>query len=167
VLIYFTEEASFLPRHLKFFWIGLLIYAASFVLIATGPSLGRDGFDGRLPGAFCAFYAFWLPLDFARDALFNNVPMDMGPVPYLSLLLSGWVNPVFLVAAFLQLTEKHPRLCRILKIAVVTMIPFTWVFFATFPMFYPREGHVLWVTGMLVALFSERLAKLQNLRTAD
>jgi hypothetical protein len=80
-------------------------------------------------------------------------------VPYLSLLIAGWINPVFLVTAFFVLAEAHQRLVALLKVAVVVMIPFTWLFFATFRAVYPREGHFLWVFGMLLALFSDRVTR--------
>lgn len=147
---------------LKLFWWGLLIYAVSFVLLAVGPS-GDHG-ASSLPGVVCAFYAFVLPINFAWGALFHNVPMDMGVVPYVSLLISGWVNPAFLITAFFDLAETHPHMVRILKVAVVAMIPFTWLFFASFPVFYPREGHFLWAIGMLVVMFSKPLARFTDSR---
>lgn len=142
--------------HLKLYWWGLLIYLVSFFLLAIGPSGTAAG--SSLPGAFCAFYAFVLPIDFAWGALFHNVPIDIGVVPFVSLLISGWINPVFLILAFSDLADTHPRLVRILKVAVVAMIPFTWLFFATFPIFYPREGHFAWVIGMLLVVFCKPLA---------
>jgi len=111
-----------------------------------------------MPGFMCAFYAFFLPLEEAQNALIYNVPIPVPPVPYLSLVIAGWINPVFFIAAFLMLAEIHQRLLVVLKVAVVLMIPFTWLFFATFRMFYPREGHFVWVAGMLLVLFSDRLA---------
>jgi len=34
------------------------------------------------------------------------------------------------------------------------MIPFCWIVFYN-ERLYPREGHILWVAGMVLALFSE------------
>jgi len=160
-LINCVSEVLLLPRHLKLFWIGLLIYVASFFLFATGGSVG----DGRMPGFLCAFFAFVLPPDLAKKALFDNVPIStvIGPVPYFSLLIAGWINPVFLITAFLFLAGIHRRLADILKVAVVLMIPFTWLFFATDRMFHPREGHFFWVVGMLLVLFSDRLVSSEGL----
>ena len=109
-------------------------------------------------GFLCAFYAFALPIELGTKALFHNVPMPIDPVPYLSLLIAGWINPVFVVTAFLSLTQTHQRLVAVLKAAVVLMILFTLLFFATFKMFYPREGYFAWLVGMLLALFSGRIA---------
>jgi hypothetical protein len=110
-----------------------------------------------MPGFLCAVYAFSYPLDEARLALFHNVPLPIGLVPYFSLLIAGWINPVFLITAFLMLARTHQRLVVILKVAVVLLIPFTWLFFATFGALYPREGYFVWVAGMLLVLFSDRL----------
>jgi hypothetical protein len=149
-----VAEAFLLPPHLKLFWTGLRIYAISFVLFATAGSAG----DGRMLGFMCAFFAFVLPVNEATLALFHNVPLSIPPVPYVSLIIAGWINPIFLVIAFLILTGLHQRLVAILKVAVVLMLPFTWLFFATFRMYYPREGHFLWVVGILLGLFSGRIA---------
>ena len=125
-----------------------------FCSFATGGSVG----DGRMLGLMCAFFAFVLPVNAARLALFHNVPLPIPPVPYVSLIIAGWINPIFLVTAFLILAGVHQRLVAILKGAVVLMLPFTWLFFGTFRMFYPREGHFLWVIGILLVLFSDRIA---------
>ena len=144
-----------MPLHLRLFYSGLLLYAASFFLLATG---SFPPGDGRMLGFLCAFYAFALPIELGTKALFHNVPMPIDPVAYLSLLIAGWINPVFVVTAFLSLTQTHQRLVAVLKAAVVLMILFTLLFFATFKMFYPREGYFAWLVGMLLALFSGRIA---------
>ena len=140
-----------MSRKLRLFWIGLLVYATSFFLLGTGSSPPGDG---RMPGFLCAFFAFFGPLDEARLALFHNVPLFLPPVQYFSLLVAGWINPVFLTTVFLMLAETHERLVVVLKATVLLMIPFTWLFFASFRESYPREGYFLWVFGMLLVLFS-------------
>jgi len=139
---------------LKVFWTGLAIYAVSFFLLATG---GSSAGDSRMPGFFCAFYALVFPWVEAKDAWLHNMPPVLGPVPWISLLVSGLINPVFLTTAFLDLTDQHPRAFVILRILVVVMIPFCWIFFYTFPFGYPREGHFVWIIGMLLTLFSREL----------
>jgi hypothetical protein len=108
-----------------------------------------------MPGFLCAVAAVWFPLEPAIKSGMFHIRL----VPYLSLLIAGWINPVFLVTAFFVLAEAHQRLVALLKVAVVVMIPFTWLFFATFRAVYPREGHFLWVFGMLLALFSDRVTR--------
>lgn len=118
-------------------------------------------------GFLCAFYAFALPLELGTKALFHNVPMPIDAIPYLSLLIAGWINPVFVAAAFLSLTRIHKKLVAVLKSAVLIMILFTLLFFATFKMFYPREGYFIWLAGMLLVLFSDRIANREDIRTAN
>jgi hypothetical protein len=42
----------------------------------------------------------------------------------------------------------------ILRTITLVMIPFCWIVFYD-EHAYPREGHVLWIAGMVLALFSE------------
>jgi hypothetical protein len=69
-------------------------------------------------------------------------------------LLIGWINPVFIIAAFLELSEYCPRLFPILRIAISSIVPVPWVlFFQARQRVYPREGYFLWILGMLLAIF--------------
>ncbi len=46
----------------------------------------------------------------------------------------------------------------VLRIVVILMIPFCWVVFH-YESLHPREGHFVWIIGMLLVLFSPELAK--------
>jgi len=75
------------------------------------------------------------------------------------LVVSGLINPVFIVTAFLEPSGVYARRVPVLRIMVVIMIPFCWIFFATSRFdVYPRGGHFLWIIGMLIVLFSGQLA---------
>jgi hypothetical protein len=143
----------------KLLWIGLLLYVVSFFLMATGAPSPVDGQtpDGRMPGFLCAFFAFIYPLEEARLALFDHVPPTLGAISFISLLVSGWINPVFVVTVFLDLSEQYERRVSILKIVLVVMMLFTAVFFMTFPVLFlhPREGYFLWLVAMFLALFAD------------
>jgi hypothetical protein len=78
---------------------------------------------------------------------------------YVSLLLSGWINPIFLVALFYVFRGQHHRAVTILSVVILLMIPFCWVVFL-YEDFFPREGHFLWIIGMLLVLFSEQFSQL-------
>jgi hypothetical protein len=59
-----------------------------------------------------------------------------------------------IIAAFLELSEYCPRLFSILRIAIFSIVPSTWVlFFQARQQVYPREGYFLWILGMLLAMF--------------
>ena len=108
-----------------------------------------------MPGFLCAFFAFVYPLEEARLVLFNHVPPTLSAIPSLALIVSGWINPVFVVTMLLDLGEQHERTVSILKMVLVVMMLFTVVFFVTYPLSYPREGYFLWLVAMLLALFAE------------
>lgn len=130
------------------FRVGLVIYLLSFFLVATGD---REGRTGRLTGYECAYFAVKLPL---TDTPFSPDSADYAPpFTYLSILISGLINPVFLGYTTLAFLKRKPRTARVLKFALLAMIPFCWVVFHSLEV-YPREGHVLWVIGMLLVLYS-------------
>jgi hypothetical protein len=64
------------------------------------------------------------------------------PFLYLSILISGLINPIFLGYTTLAFLKRTPRTARVLRFALLLMIPFCWV--------------VLWVIAMLLVLFSSR-----------
>ncbi len=124
--------------------IGLTLYVGSFFLMAVGHFRGSP-----MPGYDCAWMALrfpWGPNLFGHQGLFENRLLD-----YLGVLLSGWINPTFLVAALFVFLRPSARTTRVLAIAVLAMIPFCWIVFHYHGM-YPREGHVVWIAGMLLVL---------------
>jgi hypothetical protein len=141
---------------LKVFWLGLAIYAVSFFLLATG---GSSVGDGRMPGFLCAWFALAVPVSEALRG-FRCGPFENNIFAYFALLISGWINPVFLLTAFLDLSDSYRRAVSVLRIIVTLMLPFCWIFFYYFRnMYYPREGHFVWIIGMLLTLFSHEIAE--------
>lgn len=148
------EHSSSMSVNQALLRLGLVIYAFSFFLIATGD---RKGPTGRLTGYECAYLAVESAI---TDIPFTNSAVYAPPfgkvqnlVLYLSILISGLINPVFLVYATLAFLNRKVRVRRVLKFALLSMIPFCWVVFH-FLEVYPREGHALWVSGMLLVLVS-------------
>lgn len=133
------------------FYIGLALYAVSFFLIAVATLDAYGGaYSAPMRGYDCARFALglaWVPNLFGHQGLFEDRQLD-----YLGVLLSGWTNPTFLVAAFFAFFRLSARITRILAIATLAMIPFCWVVFY-YHHFYPREGHFVWIAGMLLVLF--------------
>jgi hypothetical protein len=135
------------------FRLGLGIYVLSFFLLATEDSKGgwASGSAGPLRGYECAFFALKSPL---TSTPFSPDSADYAPpFLYLSILISGLINPVFLGYTTLSFLKRKPQTTRVLKFALLAMIPFCWVVFHSLEV-YPREGHVLWVIGMLLVLYS-------------
>jgi len=88
--------------------------------------------------------------------LFHYVPPVFGLCAYISLLVSGWVNPLFLFVALLDLADFQQRLASILRKVILGMFPFAW-FFAFYELHaFPREGHFLWIVGMLLTLYPKQ-----------
>src|SRR5271154_2915825 len=107
----------------KIFRVGLLFYSVSFFLIAakeTEPTLGR------LPplGGFFAVEAFVYPLMIAYGTLHGWYSMpELGP--FICVLLSGWVNPSFVLAVLFAQVDILPKLRRWLRYLTLSLIPFT------------------------------------------
>ena len=136
-----------MPVKQPWFALGLFLYTVSFFLTATGAASPV----GRLKGFECAYFVESLPLTdtpFKTDSTFYHQPFL-----YFSVVISGLINPGFLVYVILAGLKRNPRLQKVLRFALFSMIPFCWIVFYFFKV-YPREGHVLWVVGILLALFS-------------
>ncbi|GEM_PF-2483679 len=80
----------------------------------------------------------------------------------VSLEISGLINLVFWAAAVLILRGTHHRLVRALRIAILLMIPFSWIVFYV-EQLNPREGYFLWIAGMMLILFSTARSQESNL----
>jgi hypothetical protein len=131
--------------------VGLVIYVFSFFFVATAD---LRGVTGRMTGYECAYLAIQSSLTDNPFSPNSAAASTSAPVfVYLSILISGLINPVFLIYMTLTSLKRAPRAVRALKFALLAMIPFCWVVFY-FVEIYPREGHVLWVIGMLLVLLS-------------
>jgi hypothetical protein len=131
-----------IARRVGIFWTGLAIYAGSFFLAAVAFSTVGSR---PLRGYWCAVEALRLPF---QAALFETQHFER-----FSLLISGLVNVTFLLFVVLVLGNRGRLLTAGLRIMVPVMIPFCWVVFY-YERVYPREGHFLWILGMLFVLLS-------------
>jgi hypothetical protein len=131
----------------------LSMYVASFFLLTIG-DFGRV--VGPLRGYFCAELALIYPFSEDGRSLFHERPIE-----YFAFLGSGLINPVFLITFFLHLCRVKPRVQVVLRNLTILMIPLCWIVFQ-YERFYPREGYILWVVGMLLTLFAMSDAKLRH-----
>lgn len=128
------------------FLIGMLSYLGSFFLFAFGGGGGRP-----VRGYYAAILAV---LMLSHQNPFSPTSIFQGNISeYVALLLSCWINPLFLITIAVILIERHQRVVAILRIILLVMIPFCWVVFY-YERFYPREGHFVWIFGMALALLS-------------
>ena len=135
-----------MTRQRAIVWIGLAMYAVSFVLVAVG---GPDWMRGWT----CAYLALSFPLSALRDpALHPNLLF------FLPLLVSGWINVLFLVALILRASRRQAWALALLRVIILLMIPGCWLVFLE-TLRPPREGHFVWIIGMLLVLFSDELSQ--------
>src|ERR1700685_648462 len=107
-----------MTRQQKILWIGVVLYVASFFMPAMARGISTSP-SGWAPGYACAWYAFALPL--GGFGAFQN------HLEYFSLLISGWINPLFLMVAPSAFRGRQRQFLGILRIVVLLMIPFCWV----------------------------------------
>jgi hypothetical protein len=85
-----------------------------------------------------------------------NINFFVRTAQNIPVLISGWINIAFLATVAIGWRSGNGRAFRILRTTTPVMIPFCWiVFYHERP--YPREGHVLWIASMVVALLSVRV----------
>ena len=122
------------------------IYAVSFALVAVAD---RWPSRGMMRGYEAALFSIWFTLGappLSDHWLFHDFKLE-----YFSLLISGFINPLFIVILILA-ARGYQQAVRILRITLLLMIPFCWVVFSGQGS-YPREGCFLWLFGMVLALF--------------
>jgi hypothetical protein len=130
------------------FRLGLCIYVLSFFLVAIDDV---NKFVGRMLGYQCAYSVIHAAL--TTTPFSPNSPDYAPPFIYFSTLITALINPVFLAYVTLRFLKRTSRTTRPLKFVLLSMIPFSWVVLRNLEV-YPREGHIFWVVGMLLVLFS-------------
>lgn len=137
-----------MTKQSKPFWIGLMIYAASFLLMGVGSPIRGSG---GIPAWLCAVFALVDP--FTSPRIPNSPIYQHGTIEYVAMELSGCVNLVVLAFVGLVLFGRSPWIANVFRIMFPLMIPFSWLIFHCENLF-PREGHDLWIIGIvLLVLF--------------
>jgi hypothetical protein len=134
--------------NLTLFRTGLVLYALSFLLVAAADP---QGVISPLRGYGCAYLA--LEGGLTHTPFPKSSDNYVRPFEYFSTLIAGLINPVFLVYVTLVFLEQKPQAAKVLRYLLLAMIPFCWTDFH-FVKLYPREGHFVWVAGMLLVIFS-------------
>ena len=133
--------------------VGLIMYVVSFFLWAV-EDFGWLASPER--GYICAQVALFSPFNEDGRSLLHEKPIE-----YYSMLGSGLINPAFLFTFFLQLFRVRRSATIILSYLTILMMPLCWVVFR-YERLYPREGHVLWIAGMLLTLFEMSRVQLNS-----
>lgn len=138
--------------------LGLALFVASFFLIAVRNAGGAGSSGGE--GYKCALLALTVP--WGHDG-WNMLHSD--PVSYFAVLLSGWINPLFLITLLVRWRRPQGRLGWILGAILLLMFPACWVVFAKVQL-RPAAGYFLWTGAMVLALFSKALVRNSRERGA-
>ena len=139
--------------------VGAIFYILSFFLIAVWDTKPTPD---AISGWYCAGFALGATQDLvrygwpSRSWIFQYRQFD-----FFCLLVSGWINPLFLITGLLALPPRGGRIFATLRILLLAMMPLCWVVFV-YERFIPREGYLMWTAGMLIVLFSSKLTKLRN-----
>jgi serine/threonine protein kinase len=133
--------------------LGLTVFGISFALSAVNPASGSN--DKPYPGWFCAFFSL---VEAKQLILANGMHRLKDTLLAYSLLISGLINPVFLVSLLLRIWKRVRKPAAILIGISLAMQVCCWIVFALSHLM-PREGYALWVVGMLVASIAGPLAR--------
>ena len=132
--------------------VAMVLYVASFfvgaVIDAPGSSSGS-----RIPGYDCAHLTLIFP--WSREGLRS---VQDHPLQYIGMLLSGWINPMFLITMGFLLKRRTAHVGETLRIVLLLMFPACWLVFSEVRM-RPTYGYFLWTTAMLLALFFRSFAE--------
>lgn len=133
---------------------GLALFAVSFLpAIPAVKEKSAPATSPGVPGFTCAMLTLQMP--WSKDG--QNLRRQ-APLQYVSILFSGWINPLFLVTLLLVLIKPRWRLSILLRYVVTLLFVFCWIVFSEFHL-YPRQGHFLWMFGILLALYSNRFSR--------
>lgn len=131
--------------------VGLVVAMAIFVGSFFGnAAVSMSNFisGAAVPGYFCAEITFLMPWSDDGMKLLHEHPLG-----YIAMLLSGWINLIFLITVILLFRHRAHRLVNAFRIALLLMFPACWIVFFSQNL-RPRYGYFLWTAGMLLALFS-------------
>ncbi len=129
-----------------FLFLGIVAYAVSFFLIVIP---GQPVFRGWQ----CAILAFYYPWDWIKHGAADpakNAVFELG------MLFSALINPVFILHLLLRTKASLREAATVFSWILLVLNIAPWLVFKTSP---PREGYFVWVAGMLVAMFSARIAR--------
>ena len=130
---------------ISFLLLGIVAYVAGFFLIVIP---GQPSYRGWQ----CALLAFYYPWDWIT----KGAPDPSKTAVFeLGMLFSALINPVFILYLLLRTMASLRAAANVSRILLILNIA-PWLVFKTSP---PREGYFVWVAGMLMAIFSARIAR--------
>jgi hypothetical protein len=132
------------------------LFAVSFMLPAIREVAKPGATAGTLSGYDCAVLSLMQPWGKEGLALLRS-----DPVNYVSALLSGWINPVFIIAVLVLLIRPSAGINSVFRVVLPLMFIFCWVVF--YKIHYSAyTGYWVWMGGILMAIFSDLWVKRQT-----
>jgi len=75
------------------------------------------------------------------------------PLQFIPLLITGWINLVFVVTVALLLRRTTAHIGGTLRIVLLLMLPTCWIVFSDTHL-RPSYGYFVWTAAMVAAVFS-------------
>jgi hypothetical protein len=138
-----------------FLLAGIALFAVSFKLPAIREVAKPGATAGTLSGYDCAVLALLQP--WGKEGL---ILLRSDPVNYVSVLLSGWINPFFVIAILALLIRPAASVYAVLRVVLPLMFVFCWIVFYKIH-YWAYVGYWVWMAGILLALFSDLWVKRQ------
>jgi hypothetical protein len=136
--------------------VAMVLYVASFFLDAVIEAPGSSS-GSRIPGYDCAYLTLIFP--WSREGLRS---IQEHPLQFIAMLLSGWINLMFLITMGFLLKRKAAHIGDTLRIVLLLMFPACWLVFFEVQV-RPTYGYFLWTIAMLLALFPASFAKGEHI----
>ena len=140
--------------------VALVLFVASFFMTAVGRVFG-----GRIGPSIHGYESAIITLltPWGAEGLKS---LREEPLLFVSLVFSGWINPVFVFTLISLLRKPSENLGRKLRMVLLFMLPACWVAFfkehAT-----PGFGYFLWTISMLLALYSRSFSRVKLIREPE
>lgn len=128
--------------------VALLAFIASFFITAANDANGARNASGP-SGYLFAFMALIFPWGDIGLKMLGKRPME-----FFSILLSGWINPVFLITVFLLQIKRTMQWGHVLRVVLLLMLPSCWIAFDYWHL-RPRYGYFLWTAAIIMGLFAD------------
>jgi hypothetical protein len=135
--------------------LGMILYLVSFFM----PAVLVNVYGGKLlAGGECAYFALFSPIRELNDVAHHRVPQPPPLSGEILLLISGLINPVFLISVVALLLNPTSKLSTILRIVLLGMFAAPWYFFRhPGSDLYPRVGYFVWMAAMLLVMVADNL----------
>jgi hypothetical protein len=143
-----SDQISSTPRTILFCRIvGMVIFAAAFLLPACGDAGPVNSFTNSFKGWECARVTF--------TAAFKK---DSYESWNFLAVMSGLINELIFIYLVFSFTQ-FKKVCRPLAVAVLVCMAATWAFFAIANL-VPLIGHFMWIVGALMIVAGDLAGRL-------